>query len=247
MKKFFIFAIALVFGALTFTACNGNIPTNPDELNIKDYVGTTWFLDSVEVEAGRTTSHMCQPIFLLSENTIQIGNDKCPFHYENSILYIKRYGDQETEYKLVSLDKNGAVVKGGDASGAWTYYISALPTLDRSKQNAISESAMLGTYKMVIGSMEETKLDGTVETSYTIGGMISWNVLKENHIMTFKSTNYPDQDGYRISNPKRRKSQWEPWSRMISLFSMLTMRIFWYSTKTTSSPAPTTTTIPLWE
>ena len=205
MKKFFIFAIALVFGALTFTACNGNIPTNPDELNIKDYVGTTWFLDSVEVEAGRTTSHMCQPIFLLSENTIQIGNDKCPFHYENSILYIKRYGDQETEYKLVSLDKNGAVVKGGDASGAWTYYISALPTLDRSKQNAISESAMLGTYKMVIGSMEETKLDGTVETSYTIGGMISWNVLKENHIMTFKSTNYPDQDGYWNLKPEEKK------------------------------------------
>ncbi len=209
MKKILFFALALVASVLAFTSCdpnNPNNPTNPDEINVKDYVGSTWFLDSVEVEAGRTTSHMCQPIFLLSENTIQIGNDKCPFRYENSILYIKRYGDQEMEYRLISIDKNGAVVNGGgDASGAWTYYISALPVLDRNQQSPISESAMLGTYKMVIGSMEETKLDGTVETSYTIGGMISWNVLKENHIMTFKSTNYPDQDGYWNLKPEEKK------------------------------------------
>lgn len=196
MKKILYFAIALVFGALTFTSCNGNTPTNPDELNIKDYVGSTWFLDSAEVEAGRTTSHMCQPIFLLSENTIQIGNDKCPFRYKDSILYIKRYGDQETEYKLVSLEENGAVVKAGQDPNVWTYYISALPTLDRSKQNTISEAALLGKYKMVIGSMTETKADGSSETSYTIGGMITWITFKENNKMLYEdSSPNPNMEG----------------------------------------------------
>lgn len=200
MKKILFFAFALVASALAFTSCdpnNPNNPTNPDEINVKDYVGSTWFLDSVEVEAGRTTSHMCQPIFLLSENTIQIGNDKCPFHYENSILYIKRYGDQETEYELVSLDKNGAVVKGGgDASGAWTYYISALPVLDRNQQLPISEAALLGKYKMIIGSMTETKVDGSEETSYTVGGMITWITFKENNKMLYEdSSPNPNMEG----------------------------------------------------
>ena len=210
MQKSILFAAIIAATTLAFTACNGNEPVNPDQINIKDYVGSTWFLDSVEV-SGWTTSHTCQPIFLLSENTIQLGNDKCPFRYEKSVLYIKHWGsDIESEYKLVSLDKNGAVVKGGgDATtGERTFYISALQVIDRDKQIAISESAMLGTYKMVIGSMTETKVDGTEETSYTIGGMISWNVLKADHQMVFKSTNLPDDNGYWIIKPEEKKLAW---------------------------------------
>lgn len=195
MKKLILCTLSFVTLSLLFTACNPNTPTNPDELNIKDYVGTTWFLDSVNV-GDFTTTHMCQPIFLLSETEIQLGNNVCAFRYEKGFLYITNDGEMETKYEIVSLDEKGTVVKTGDAENVRTYYISALPTLDRSKQNAISEAALLGKYKMVIGSMTETKVDGSEETSYTVGGMISWITFKENNKMLYEdSSPNPNMEG----------------------------------------------------
>ncbi len=195
MRKFILCTLSFVTLSLLFTACNPNTPTNPDELNIKDYVGTTWFLDSVNV-GDFTTTHMCQPIFLFSETSIQIGNNVCAFRYEKGFLYITNDGEMETKYEIVSLDEKGTVVKTGDAGGAYIYYISALPTLDRNKQNAISEAALLGKYKMVIGSMTETKVDGSEETSYTVGGMITWITFKENNKMLYEdSSPNPNMEG----------------------------------------------------
>ena len=139
---------------------------------------------------------MCQPIFLLSETSIQIGNNVCAFRYEKGFLYITNDGEMETKYEIVSLDEKGTVVKTGDAENVRTYYISALPTLDRNKQNPISEAALLGKYKMVIGSMTETKVDGSKETSYTVGGMITWITFKENNKMLFEdSSPNPNMEG----------------------------------------------------
>lgn len=196
MRKFLFFAFALVASALVFVACDKkNEPTNSDEINIKDYVGSMWFLDSVNV-GDFTTTHMCQPIFLLSETSIQLGNEVCPFRFENGKLYITHYGDMENEYELVSLDEKGAVVKAGQGADVRTYYIAALPTLDRNKQKTISESALIGKYKMVIGSMTETKADGTIETSYTVGGMITWMTFKENNKMLYEdSSPNPNMEG----------------------------------------------------
>ncbi len=195
MKKFILCALSFVALSLAFTACNPNTPTNPDELNIKDYVGTTWFLDSVNV-GDFTTTHMCQPIFLPSETSIQIGNNVCAFRYEKGFLYITNDGEMETKYEIVSLDEKGTVVKTGDAENVRTYYISALPTLDRNKQNPISEAALLGKYKMVIGSTTETKVDGSEETYYTTGGMITWITFKENNKMLFEdSSPNPNMEG----------------------------------------------------
>jgi hypothetical protein len=187
MKKVLFCALAAL--ALVLTACDPNNPTNPSEINVKDYVGSTWFLDSVNM-GDFTTTHMCQPIFLLSETSIQLGNNECAFRFENGKLYITHYpGESETEYELVSLDEKGAVVKAGKDDNVRTYYISALPPLDRNKQTAISESVMLGKYKPVINSMAETKLDGSVVTSYTIGGMITWITFKENNKVLYEDSN----------------------------------------------------------
>ena len=195
MKKVLFCAIAAL--AFAFTSCekNGNNPTPPDDLNIKDYVGTTWFLDSVSV-GSRTSTHMCQPIFLLSETEIQLGNNVGSFRYEQGNLYISMDGERENKYEIVSLDEKGTVVKTGDAENVRTYYISALPTLDRDKQNPISEGAIMGKYKMVIGSMTQTNADGSVETSYTTGGMITWMTFKEDHKMLYEdSSSNPDMEG----------------------------------------------------
>ena len=181
MRKFLFFALAAL--ALSFTACDPNTPTNPDELNIKDYVGTTWFLDSVNV-GEYTTTHLCQPIFLLSENEIQLGNNVASFKYENNKIFIS-----ETAYDIVSLDKKGIVLSQNER----IIYVSALPTLDRSKQNAISEAALLGKYKQVIASTTETKVDGSEETYYTTGGMITWITFKENNKMLYEDSS-PNAD-----------------------------------------------------
>ena len=195
MKKVLFCAIAAL--AFAFTSCekNGNNPTPPDDLNIKDYVGSTWFLDSVSM-GDFTTTHMCQPIFLLSETEIQLGNNVGSFRYEQGNLYISMDGERENKYEIVSLDEKGTVVKTGDAENVRTYYISALPTLDRDKQNPISEGAIMGKYKMVIGSMTQTNADGSVETSYTTGGMITWMTFKEDHKMLYEdSSPSPDMEG----------------------------------------------------
>ena len=186
MKKILFCALAAL--ALVLTACDPNNPTNPSEINVKDYVGSSWFLDSVNM-GDFTTTHLCQPIFLLSETEIQIGNNPCPFRYEDKKIYIKQYGETESVFEILSLDEKGAVVKAGKDDNVRIYYISALPTLDRNKQTAISESAMLGKYKPVINSMAETKLDGSVVTSYTIGGMITWITFKENNKVLYEDSN----------------------------------------------------------
>jgi len=184
MKKFFLFTLTAL--AVTFTACNGNPPSNPDELNIKEYVGSTWFLDSVNM-GEFTTTHMCQPIFLLSENEIQLGNDVAPFKYENNQIFIR-----ETAYDIDSLDEKGIVLSQNER----IIYVSALPTLDRNQQNAISEAALLGKYKMVIGSMTDTDAAGKETTSYTTGGMITWITFKENNKMLYEdSSPSPDMEG----------------------------------------------------
>ena len=202
MQKSLFFALAAF--ALTFVACENKTlnepkdPTTqdsivtPDDLNIKDYVGTTWFLDSVCV-GSRTSTHMCQPIFLLSETEIQLGNNVGSFRYEQGNLYISMDGEMETKYEIVSLDEKGTVVKAGQDPNVRTYYISALPTLDRDKQNPISEGAIMGKYKMVIGSTTETKVDGSEETYYTTGGMITWMTFKEDHKMLYEDSS-PNAD-----------------------------------------------------
>lgn len=220
MRKLIFFTLTVL--AVTFTACNGNPPSNPDELNIKEYVGTTWFLDSVNV-GDFTTTHLCQPIFLLSETSIQIGNDVCPFRYEKGKLYIKRYGEMEYAYELVSLDEKGAVVNGGgDAGGAYIYYISALPTLDRNKQKTISESALIGKYKQVISSIEETAVDGSKTISYSTGGMILWINLKADHKMVYEDSNpyIDDTQGYWDVKPAERLITWGGVSSYNELISM---------------------------
>ena len=190
MKKILLCALAAL--ALVLTACDPNNPTNPSEINVKDYVGSSWFLDSVNM-GDFTTTHLCQPIFLLSETEIQIGNNPCPFRYEDKKIYIKQYGETESVFEILSLDEKGAVVKAGKDDNVRIYYISALPTLDRNKQTAISESAMLGKYKPVINSMAETKLDGSVVTSYTIGGMITWMTFKADNKMLYEDSS-PNAD-----------------------------------------------------
>ncbi len=221
MKKILFFAFALVASVLAFTACNGNTPTNPDEINIKDYVGTTWFLDSVSV-GDFTTPHMCQPIFLLSETSIQLGNEVCPFRFENGKLYITHYGDMENEYELVSLDEKGAVVKAGQGADVRTYYIAALPTLDRNKQKTISESALIGKYKQVISSIEETAVDGSKTISYSTGGMILWINLKADHKMVYEDSNpyIDDTQGYWDVKPAERLITWGGVSSYSELISM---------------------------
>ena len=183
MKKFFIFTFALVASVLAFTSCEGKVVTDnePDdtkESNINKYIGSMWYLDSIDM-GDFTSTHMCMPIFVLSKDTIRLGNDVEQFRYEENKIYLR-----DNVYDIVSLDEKGIVLSVAEE----TIYISALPVLDSSKQIEISESALIGRYKQVISSLEETAVDGSVSISYSTGGLIMWINLKLDRRMTFENS-----------------------------------------------------------
>lgn len=209
--------------ALAFTSCDGNKPSDPGQLNVEEYVGTSWFLDSIDM-GSHVSTHMCMPIFITSKNTIQLGNEVQEFEVKDGVLTINYRYDGETvgserHFTLVSVSKTtGAVLKEGEH----TIYVSAMPTLDRNKQSAISEAALIGKYKMVIGSMTDTKADGSSETSYTIGGMITWINLKADHKMVYEDSNpyLDDTQGYWDVKPAERLITWGGVSSYSELISM---------------------------
>lgn len=181
MKKFLFFALAAM--TLAFTACekgkNNEGPKDPDEIDVQDYVGSIWYLDSVNI-GGVTTFNKCQPVFLLSENEIRIGIEVMSFRFDTTRVFVR-----QKAYDVVSLDDKGIVLSRDGA----TYYVSALPALDREEEETISESALIGKYKLLIGSMEKTMIDSTKILGLSNGGMIMWMTLQENHNASFEDTN----------------------------------------------------------
>ena len=205
MKKFFIFAFALVASVLVFTACEGKVvtdnePDNTEEANINKYIGSMWYLDSIDM-GDFTSTHMCMPIFVLSKDTIRLGNDVELFRYEENKIYLR-----DNVYDIVSLDEKGIVLSVAEE----TIYISALPVLDPTKQIEISESALIGRYKQVISSIEETSVDGSVSISYSTGGLIMWINLKLDRRMTFEDSNpnMDDTEGFWAVSPDVRLITW---------------------------------------
>lgn len=201
------FIVLILALALAFTSCDGNKPSDPGQLNVEEYVGTSWFLDSIDM-GSYVSTHMCMPIFITSKNTIQLGNEVQEFEVKDGVLTIIYRYDGETvgserHFTLVSLSKTtGAVLKEGDH----TIYVSAMPTLDRNKQSAISEAALIGKYKQVISSIEETAVDGSKTISYSTGGMILWINLKADHKMVYEDSNpyMDDTQGYWDVKPAER-------------------------------------------
>ncbi|MBQ3998976.1 MAG: hypothetical protein II644_06510 [Paludibacteraceae bacterium] len=99
MKKFFIFAFALVAGALVFTSCEGggNTPTNPTEIQMADYIGTNWRVDSCHWQGERTGGP--HPfIKVISENAVLWwGTDTLEFTLEDGKISFNEPYSEDAE------------------------------------------------------------------------------------------------------------------------------------------------------
>ena len=99
MKKTLFFAIALVAGVLAFTSCNKkdkNEPSNPDEINIKDYVGSMWRVDSAYTDDGNAMTGMYVAFKITSASTFQLLGEEgsVSFSVEDHKVTTSPFGEQ---------------------------------------------------------------------------------------------------------------------------------------------------------
>lgn len=115
MKKFFVFAIALVASVLAFTSCDGNNPSNPGEYNAADYVGTRWRIDSVFYN-NQAAPHPYVIVRFISESQAVLdGVDTTTWSIKDGALNIRRYDYEEMgSYKIVEANKTFAHLIGSD-------------------------------------------------------------------------------------------------------------------------------------
>lgn len=203
MRKFLFFALMAL--ALAFTACDPNTPSNPGENNLKDYYGK-WYLDSVNM-GGWTTSHMQTIVEFIDDNTVLIGSqDSSSYEYKDNIVTINRGGYKQI-FTVKSLDKNYAVLDGGDeGTEACLYYFSHLPAEDSGTEMEITEANMLGKYKYIYGGYAETR-DGVTTNYYTFGmGMLMFLTLQENHRVLIEDNS--TSQGYWGLDPAGKRFTW---------------------------------------
>ena len=140
MRKFFIFAIALAASAMTFTACDGNNPTDPEttDVNPADYINTMWRIDSCKV--GNEKQRPPHGIFrIMDDKQFTFDGDTLSYAFNDGKLVIG-----EEELTIVGVKKGWAHLSGRGAD----IYMCQLPELDMD--NLIMEhqaSDFVGTWK----------------------------------------------------------------------------------------------------
>jgi len=124
MRKILYFAFALVASALTFTACNGNNPTDPSTIN-PEYFEGYWHLDSMANAGSRPVN-----VALVNDTLISIstpydqepqyykwshkdGKINAPWIWSSPLMYV--------DYSVVSVDNANAVLKK-ESDGMLLYF-----------------------------------------------------------------------------------------------------------------------------
>ena len=164
MRKFFIFAIALVASVLAFTSCNGNNPSNPGDVKL---VGTMWRVDSCLMptpvyDMGQESRYVSQPYVIIKvTSNAEVFFDesetatKYSFSEDNKTLYIEM--DQiQVPFEVLELTPNFAHIRGlgvGDTDYPMDYYtgediyLSLIPQAEGADK-AYTEANIVGTWKL---------------------------------------------------------------------------------------------------
>lgn len=156
MKKYLIFAFALVASVLAFNSCNGNKQNNPSEpekegqdstetvtINPADYINTQWRTDSC-FAGGEKTAPPHLYIDVISDKSVVINGDTFSYYFKDNQLYCDRFG--ETGIALAELKKGWAHVKS--LEGAGDVYLAQLPELDMDAMKMMpTEDDIVGTWK----------------------------------------------------------------------------------------------------
>lgn len=147
MKKFFIFAIVLVAGALAFTNCNGkNNPDDPTDVNPADYPNTVWRIDSVFMDGEK--SRPPHGIFrILDDKLFTFNGDTLNYAFKDGKLVIQ----EQDELTIAGVKKGWAHLsdRGGDI------YLSQLPEIDWNDQIMEPKASdFVGTWKHAYYAMD---------------------------------------------------------------------------------------------
>lgn len=131
MKKILFFALALVVGALAFTSCNPNDPSNP-----KSLVGTMWRVDSCLLaepveDMGPASRYYSSPYVIInvaSEEGVYLDESetltKYSFSKDNKTLYVE-IGDRQIPFEVIELTADFAHIRGlgiGETEYPMDYY-----------------------------------------------------------------------------------------------------------------------------
>ena len=143
MKKFFIFAIALVASALTFTACDGNTPSGPANVTPAMLAGTMWRVDSSYVEGKLDfMPHLIVEV-LNTEKAVFNGSDTVNYRIEGDQL---SYGKNEysNTVTIKRFNKDFAVINFKEMQA--DLYMALIPKAEGQELPKTAES-LLGTWK----------------------------------------------------------------------------------------------------
>lgn len=189
MKKFFIFAIALVASALTFTACDGNTPSGPANVTPAMLAGTMWRVDSSYVD-GKLDFMPHAVIEVRSTDTVIFnGSDTTLYWIEGNKLY---YGDEKASANVMTIKKyakDQAIVNFPDMQA--DIYLAIVP-MPEGQEVARTAENIVGTWKCQYYSYEYSYFDTETQTykwdgqKHSDPGVIYWEFKADG---SFVSTN----------------------------------------------------------
>ena len=210
MKKILFFAMALVAGALAFTACDPNNPTNPGEYNAKDDVGTQWITDSTLIEGEGLSPAPHAHISVLSETDAEINGWPCNYKIEGDILYLHTEEETPIPLKIISADKDHANLlwEGFQGDGADGLIHMTRVEEPQGADLDVNKTNITGNWRLMYSKSVETSLtnhDPDYEPYVLIHGMPGEEIYHFNADGTFAKTNSFD----RIWNAQPQTGWWE--------------------------------------
>lgn len=167
MKKYLIFAIALVAGVLVCTSCKKdkkNDPNNPDDIQL---VGTMWRVDSCLLQEpaydmGVVSRYVSRPYLIVnvkSSSEALFDESETPTKYsiseDNKTLYVTM-DEHQVPFEVLELTKDFAHIRGlgiGNVEYPLDYYtgediyLSLIPQAEGA-DIAITEANIVGTWKL---------------------------------------------------------------------------------------------------
>lgn len=189
MKKFFIFAIALVASALTFTACDGNNPSGSTDVTPAMLAGTTWRVDSSYIDGNLDYMPHLVIDVLNTEQAIFNGTDTVNYWIEGDQLSFGREDEERTAVTIKNYKKDFAVINFKEMQA--DLYMALIPKAEGQELPKTAES-LLGTWKCQyyfyqhIYYNTETQTSQVDVTKHSDPGVMYWTFHDDG---TFVATN----------------------------------------------------------
>ena len=189
MRKFFIFAFALVASALTFTACDGNNPSGSTDVTPAMLAGTTWRVDSSYVEGKLDFMPHLVIDVLNTEQAIFNGVDTVNYWIEGDQLSFGREDEERIAVTIKKYKKDFAIVNFAEMQA--DIYFAIVPKMAGQELPKTAEN-LVGMWKSQyyfyqhIYYNTETQTSQVDVTKHSDPGVMYWTFNADG---TFVATN----------------------------------------------------------